>query len=186
MGRNVFIIHGAYGSPNENWIPWLKKELKQLGKEVIVPTFPTPRGQVLERWLEVFGNFEDKVGEETILIGHSIGATFLLSVLEKLQSPIHTSFLVSGFIGPLNNPKFDKINKTFAEKEFNWPKIRSNCQKFHIIHGDNDPYVLMGKAEELAKNLGVEVEVIKNGGHLNKSAGYTKFEYLIRLIKSAS
>lgn len=39
---NVIIIHGAYGNPEENWFPWLKKELEKLDCRVFVPKFPTP------------------------------------------------------------------------------------------------------------------------------------------------
>jgi len=38
---NIFIIHGAYGNPDENWIPWLKTELEKLGNRVFVPKFPS-------------------------------------------------------------------------------------------------------------------------------------------------
>jgi len=41
--RNIFIIHGSYGYPEENWFPWLKKELKKLGDRVFVPQFPIPK-----------------------------------------------------------------------------------------------------------------------------------------------
>ncbi len=45
---NVFIIHGAYGHPEENWIPWLKSKLKELGYRVFVSKFPTPENQSLK------------------------------------------------------------------------------------------------------------------------------------------
>ena len=38
--KKVVIIHGANGSPEENWFPWLKKELETKGIEVIIPQFP--------------------------------------------------------------------------------------------------------------------------------------------------
>jgi predicted alpha/beta hydrolase family esterase len=44
---NIFIIHGSYGNPDENWFPWLKKELEQEGHKVFVPKFPTPEDQSL-------------------------------------------------------------------------------------------------------------------------------------------
>ena len=46
---NFFIIHGIYATPEANWFPWLKKELESRGNEVIVPKFPTPLDQSLER-----------------------------------------------------------------------------------------------------------------------------------------
>ncbi len=36
MKRTAFIIHGSYGNPEENWIPWLKRELQQYNFDVIV------------------------------------------------------------------------------------------------------------------------------------------------------
>lgn len=40
MKKRVFIIHGWSGSPEENWFPWLKKELENSGFEVHVPQIP--------------------------------------------------------------------------------------------------------------------------------------------------
>ena len=52
--NTIFLIHGAYGNPNENWFPWLKKQLENKRNKVIIPTFPTPEGQTLENWNKIF------------------------------------------------------------------------------------------------------------------------------------
>lgn len=183
-----FIIHGSYGNPEENWFPWLKDKLESVGHTVFVPEFPTPKNQTLKNWTIVFEKYIDKIDNDTIFIGHSLGPSFILSLLEKLNlpKPIKTCFLISGFIGLLNNEEFDEINKTFVEKEFNWDKIKKNCKKFYIIHSDNDPYVSIEKAEELAEKLGFEVILIKGAGHFNTKSGYSEFPELLKRIKDES
>jgi len=182
--NNVFIIHGAYGYPGENWFPWLKSGLEKLGCQVFVPKFPTPEGQSLENWLKVFDDYRRYLDKDTIVVGHSLGPAFLLNVIEKLDTPIRAAFFVAGFVGLLGNSVFDEINKSFVDRAFDWKKIKQNCQKFYIFHSDNDPYVPLGKAEELARNLGTEVILVKNAGHFNEKAGYIKFDLLLEKIKS--
>jgi len=52
---------------------------------------------------------------------------------------VEASFLVSGFIGPLNDERFDPLNQSFAEREFDFEKIRSSSQKIHQFHSASDP-----------------------------------------------
>jgi predicted alpha/beta hydrolase family esterase len=186
--KKAFIIHGAYGHPEENWIPWLKAELEKNNYEVHVPTFPTPENQNLKSWREVFQPYEKLLNESSILIGHSIGVAFILDTLERISISIKASFLISGFIGPFEgewaNPDFDLINQTFTEKKFDWETIKRNCRNFYIYHSDNDPYVPMYKAEEIAAHLNTKVIVIQNAGHFNEKAGYLTFEELLNNIKS--
>ncbi len=179
----IFIIHGTMGNPNGNWFPWLKKELQKFECKVFVPEFPTPKNQNLSSWMEVFKKYEEEINEETIFVGHSLGASFILSVLEKTNKPIKTAFLVAGFIDLLNKKEFDELNQTFTDKKFDWKKIKENCKKFYVINSDNDPYVPLNKGKELAKNLGAELIVIKNAGHINKEAGYDKFGFLFDRIE---
>ena len=181
---NVIIIHSSYGSPDENWLPWLKAELEKDGHDVYVPKFPTPEGQSLENWLKVFEKYERFLNEDAVLIGHSIGPGFILNVLENLEHPVRACFFVAGFLGRLDNPDFDGINKTFIiGREFDWKKIKQNCVEFHVYASDNDPYVPPEKGRELAGNLGVQLNVIKNAGHFNRKANYTKFELLLNDIR---
>ena len=179
---NVFLIHGSYGYPEENWLPWLKNELEKLGYTVYVPKFPTPEGQILDNWLNVFEEYKRYLDTSSIIIGHSCGVAFILNLLERINHPIKAAFLVAGSVGLLHN-EFDKVSSTFTDKPFNWEKIRNNCKKFYVFHSDNDPYVPLKHGEELAKNLGVKLILVKNAGHFNEMAGYTKFDLLLEKIK---
>ncbi|MFA5048093.1 MAG: alpha/beta hydrolase [Patescibacteria group bacterium] len=181
---NIIIIHGTGSSPNGNWFPWLKIELEKLGHDVFVPWFPTPERQSLENWLKTFEEYEQYLNEDSVVVGHSLGVAFLLNVLEKLESPIKAAFFVAGFIGPINNPEFDELNKTFADKQFDWMTIKNNCRKFVVINSDNDPYVSLDKGQELADKLGTGLIVLGGAGHINKEAGYMEFEFLLEKIKS--
>ncbi|MBU0662538.1 alpha/beta hydrolase [Candidatus Micrarchaeota archaeon] len=177
---SVLIVHGALGHPQENWFPWLKKELEQLGVEVFVPQFPTPEKQTLQNWLAVFREYDSRLPADSLFVGHSLGVPFLLNVLEKRKAK--AAFLVAGFTGLAGN-EFDPCMKTFAQRKFGWQTIKSNCKKFTVYHSLNDPYIKIGKVAELAKNLGVKVTVVENAGHFNEAAGYKEFDLLLEEIK---
>lgn len=175
---HVVIVHGTMGNPDGNWFPWLSKELRQLCVKVSVPRFPTPQGQNLKNWL---GTLQREVGElksQDILIGHSIGAAFVLRILENQKTPISAAFLVAGFTNELGLPEFDPYNRTFLEGDFAWGSIRTAARHFKLYHGDDDPYVPLALGKEVSQNLLVDLTVIEGGGHLNASSGYLEFKQL--------
>ena len=184
MLADVLIIHGSYGSPDENWFPWLKKELERLDCRVFVPKFPTPKNQNLESWLKVFNEYKKYLDKNSILIGHSLGCAFILSLLERLNIRIKAAFLVAGFIDFIGNDYFDTINRTFIKKKFDWEKIRKNCKYFFAYSSDNDHYMPLSMGEELAKKLNAKLKIIKNAGHFNEKSGYLKFEILLEDVKN--
>jgi uncharacterized protein len=177
---SVFIIHGIYGSPKENWFPWIKKELEELACDVYVPHFPTSNPTLLGEWLGVFKPYQKYLDKASIVIGHSVGVPFILTILES--SPAKSAFLVSGFATNPDN-EFTPIMKNIADKQFDWSAIRKNCKNFTVFHSDNDPYVPLSLAEELAENLGTEVSLVEGAGHFNADAGYTAFPLLLEYIK---
>jgi len=181
---NFFIFHGIYGHPEENWFPWLKKELEKKGYEVIVPKFPTPVGQSLESWLKVIKKYEDEINYDTVMIGHSLGAAFILDYLEQTDKEIKAAFLVAGYHKMLDN-EFKDLNKTFVDKKFNWNRIIENCENFYVIASDNDPYIPLEVNRQMNMLVDGELHIIKNGGHLNSKAGFDKFPELLELINKA-
>jgi predicted alpha/beta hydrolase family esterase len=181
---NVFIFHGTEGYPEENWFPWLKAQLETKGIEVIVPQFPSPPvvASKISEWFGVLDQYKGQIGEETILIGHSLGGVFTLRVLEKLETPVKAAFLTGTPIGVRPILNYDR-DGGFSGFDFNWPLIKQNAKHFVVFQSDDDPYVSLGNGKELAKNLGVELSFIPNAGHFNKKAGYTKFPQLLEKLE---
>ncbi len=181
--QTVFIIHGAYGNPNGNWIPWLRSELEDQECTIITPKFPTPENQSLDAWMDVFEEYIPQLCSKSILVGHSLAVSFLLHVLENISQPVRASIFVAGFIKLLGIPEFDEINTTFVQNSFDWDQIRSNCGDCTVFHGDDDPYVPLAFGTEIAEHLGANLKVIPGGGHLGEGAGYSEFPALLSVIK---
>lgn len=184
MKSKIFIFHGTEGYPEENWFPWLKEKLKQIGYEVFVPQFPSPPivPSKISEWLDVLKNYQNQIDRNTILIGHSLGGVFTLRILEKLDHAVKAVFLVGTPIGisPIKNMDRDA---SFSGFSFNWESIKRKANHFVVFHSDNDPYVGLENGKQLAKNLGIKLSFIPNAGHFNAKAGYLKFDGLLKKIK---
>lgn len=178
--NSAFIFHGSNGNKDFHWYPWLKKELERKELRVFLPQFPIKENQNLKGWLDTLKPMKNNL-KDTILIGHSLGATFILNVLNQWDQKIRAAFLISGFTGKIeagNEPNLPD----FAEQPLNWKKIRNNCERFYVIHSDDDPHVPLEKAEEIAKNLGVSVILVKGGGHFLERSGFKTFDFLLKKI----
>lgn len=176
---DIVIIHGTMGNPEGNWFPWLSSQLKKQGHHVYVPHFPTPDGQTADAWCGVLRDQAPVFDENTILIGHSIGATFLLHILATLVQPVKASFFISPVMGVINNAEYDTLNASFIAPDWQWNQLRSVAGWTGIMHGLDDPYVPMAHPKILAKGLNIGVNWVENGGHLNAESGYTQFSELL-------
>jgi predicted alpha/beta hydrolase family esterase len=181
--NNVIIVHGAYGYPEENWFAWLKNNLEKEEITCSVPQLPTPQNQHLRTWL---ADFEQAVGEEinerTILIGHSLGAAFILRWLEQYHGVIFSAILVGAFIGSVNDERFDKINHSFFEKPFDWCAIRKRSRYFISYYGTQDQYVAREQYDWIAEKLNAKKIIVSEAGHFNQASGYTEFPHLLNAI----
>ncbi len=181
----ALIIHGTKGSPNGNWFPWLSRQLDLRGYTSVIPQFPTPDGQNLSSWLSCAQEYTSALDQRTLLIGHSIGATFALRLLERLSTPICATALVAGVSGPLGLPDYDTLNATFHSSPFAWEAIRRNAGKVICLAGDNDPYVPPEQGRHIAEKLGSELTVVPGGGHLNAEFGFSTLPQLIAQFEKA-
>ncbi|MDE1804865.1 MAG: serine hydrolase family protein [Candidatus Micrarchaeota archaeon] len=176
--ENAFLIHGSFGSPDENWMPWLKERLERNRIAVYAPQFPIEERQSFKSWLAEFDRYRGSLNGNSIMVGHSLGSAFIFRVLEKVNTRILGCFLVAPFSREIRIPKYDEVNKTFLEKEFDWDRIRRNCEHFYIYGSDNDPYVKSSQEHFVAEKTGGALRMIPGAGHFNESSGYKEFREL--------
>lgn len=178
--KTAFIIHGSGSSITSNWYSWLKEKLEEKDFKVFLPQFPTGDKQNLENWLNTLESMKKDL-EGSIMIGHSLGVPFIINVLNQWDEKIQAAFLVAGFVGELEAE--DEPNLAdFSERDFNWEKIKLNCERFYVIHSDDDSLVPLEKAKELAENLETEVILVKGGKHFQDKDGFETFDFLLKKI----
>ncbi len=164
--KKVFIIHGFDSKPDSGWLPWLLDELQRRGIYGSALAMPDPGSPILHEWVaELDSHITAGQNDEIYLVGHSLGATTILRYLEsdKPKRNIAGAVLVSGPCEPVGEPKIEG----FLEALFRFDIIKEKVGKVAIIHGDNDRLVPLAHAHKLSRELGGELIVIQNGGHLS-------------------
>jgi leucyl-tRNA synthetase len=157
--KRFVILHGKHGSPETDFIPWLKTRLEKEGHEVIVPELPnTENPNDLEQFDFVKKNV--KFDENTVILGHSFGGIVALRLLEqgiKVQGVILAATPATG--------KFldGKPRPTVAEaisRGFDFEKIKVNSNYFKVLVDLTDKVVRQQDGPILADGLSTVVEYV--------------------------
>ena len=170
MGKRIFIIHQWHGSPEGDWLPWIKDKLEGRGFEVAVPEMPDTDEPKIEMWLAYLEREISGPDEETYFIGHSIGCQAVLRYLEKLPAGIKIggAVLVAPWIN-LNTENLDegedKIAKPWLEMPINYSKIKNHSDKLVAIFSDNDIYVPLSDKDIFEKKLNAKIIIESGKGH---------------------
>lgn len=179
--KNALILHGTEGSSKENWFPWLEKELVSNRYNVWVPDLPGSERPNILRYNEfIFSKW--MFDSESVIVGHSSGATAILGLLQGIESrpQIDTAFLVAGFTGNLDWDALEEI----GSYQFDWQKIKKKAKKFVLFHSDDDPYVSLAHGKFLKEKLGAELIILSGQKHFSfdTDAKYKKFPELLKKI----
>ncbi len=177
----VFIIHGYQGSPNGGWRPWLMGELEKMDVYACALAMPYPNDPVLDEWTKeierhVAGSPKDRI----YLVGHSLGVAAILRYLEKTQAKnVKGLVLVSGPLSMTSNKRVD----SFLKQDFDGKTMALKTRSIVVIHGTDDPIVPASDAIGLAGTLNAKLVMVKNGRHLNGSAGWLKLPQCLTALK---
>ena len=184
MKNNYLLIHGSFGSPFSNWIPYLRKEIEKKNLEVYTPDFPTGVGyQNYENWSKLLKTYVDAniINENTIIFAHSIAPIFICKFLVENKIRVKRLVLVCGFNNYLGIDKdYDTVNESMYFN--NLSDIKNYCSDIVCFYSDNDPYVKYEAEKEFANTITDNHIMISGGGHLNSESGYTEFAELLKYV----
>ena len=118
--------------------------------------------------------------QETILVGHSLGAITILRYLESLSEgqKIGGAVFVAGFTDDLKIPEL----KDFFTTAINWDKVKQHCPTFIALHSDNDPYVSLWYRDIFQDKLQAKVITMHNMRHFSGDDGIKELPELLELI----
>lgn len=167
---NSIIIHGCPSDAekamdperrtyDKHWIPWLKRNLVAAGIKTEIPSMPEPWYPDYEKFKEEFGKYE--VNENTILIGHSCGAAFLVRWLGDSKAKVAKLVLVAPWKIP---DEGDEIKKDF----YNYPideTIKSRVGEIIMFTADDEEKDAKESLKIFHNALGGEVIELKGHGH---------------------
>lgn len=185
--KTAVIIHGMpekedyEKNPEQSkahWIPWLKEKLEEQKIVVFTPEMPTPYAPVYEQWKDTFERIN--ITGETVLVGHSGGAGFLLRWLTENIIKISKLILVAPWIDP---DHIDREHMTdFFEFDLNGD-IQNKVESIAIFISEDDDVPMLRTVEEIEKRI-PKIKIIrkKDMGHFTVGDGVSEFPELLSEI----
>jgi len=193
----VVLVHGWMGSPNDDFFPWLIKEVESEGYKVIAPSLPDTNTPEIKPWINKLKEVVGEADKNTYFIGHSLGVPAILRYLASLSkgTEIGGAIFVAPFVisSPVETWEDYKegdqeIVDTWLGASFDLNKVNGMADNFVAILSDNDPYVpVQENTDLLKKGLNAKIIIEEDKGHYTPSDGVKKvpivLDELLKMIK---
>lgn len=194
----ILIIHGGMTFKNrKDYLDYLKNRKvsieekvrwrddylkKNLGEEfeIIKPRMPLQDNAKYKEWKIHFENYFPHLRDNVILIGGSLGATFLAKYLSENKFPrkILSTYLIAP---PFDNtlPGEDLVGGFKLKSDLSL--IEKNCKNVNLLFSKDDDSVPLSHAEKFRKKLkNAEITIYESkNGHFKIS----EFPEIIKMIK---
>jgi uncharacterized protein len=170
---DFLIVHGWENRrPDGHWQRWLAGELAERGAVVRYPQFPEPDQPVLADWLTLL---RDELGRldparERVLVCHSLAVLLWWRAAGSLGELQPDRVL-------LVSPPATEVLRQYAAVRAFAPSVVGGLdedlrRRVRMVASDDDPYFPGGAARLYADRLGLDVDVVPGGAHLDLPAGY--------------
>jgi uncharacterized protein len=170
---DFLIVHGWENRrPEGHWQRWLAGELTERGAVVRYPQFPEPDEPVLADWLALL---RDELGRldparDRVLVCHSLAVLLWWRAAGSLGDLQPDRVLL---VAP---PAVEVLRQYAAVRAFAPPGVGGLDddlrRRVRMVASDDDPYFPGGAASLYADRLGLDMDVVPGGAHLDLPAGY--------------
>lgn len=160
-----------------HWMPWIRKKLTSLGIETEIPLMPRP-------WLPDYETFKREfekypVTEDTILIGHSCGSSFLVRWLGESKRKINKIILVAPWKITENTDEYRKRFYSYRVDE----TIKSRVNEIIMFTADNEEQTGKDALKIFHAALGGKIIKLPGRGHYTEEdMGTEEFPELLEKI----
>lgn len=194
------LLHGIFGGAVDNWFPFMRKGLKEVQQDVVIPIFPyttheelTRNGpgseikQSLDSWMAYCEeNLKDlRNNKKLCFIGHSAGCVFMLHLISRWNLTLDSAFFIAPFLRPLGGQRdIDYVTNTFHKNDFDFQKLKVLIPTSSVLYSDDDPIVPVQHSQEFARKLESEEILVRGGKHFSTESGFTEFPLLLELCKT--
>ncbi len=182
--KRVILVHGWEGTPEKDWLAWLKKELEKRGFTVIVPAMPDTMNPTMNGWVPHLSETVGAPDQDTYLVGHSLGCITILRYLETLQDnqKVGGAVLIAGFGHNLEYQGYKDELVSFFQTPVDWEKVKKHCNKFVTFHSEDDPYVPVKHSTLFEEKLGAKTIIQQGMGHYNDKEYPIILEALLQIV----
>ncbi len=170
----TLILHGWGGSDHPHWQSELASEIAKNYGTVSFPLLDNCHFPSKNRWIKQVKKILEEFKPDTVVC-HSLANTLWFWLCEEEIATVEKLFMVSP-------PSLSTTEPTI--KSFFPCEIPSNihAKEVHLIVSDNDPWIEVDEAENIAKYLGANYTIIENGGHINTDSGFGKWALIEELV----
>ena len=175
-GRRAFVIHGWTGRNNQDWFPWILRELGTRGYEAVAPSMPSPDNPKIDDWLRKMKKIVGMLRPTDVLIGHSLGCQAILRYIDQQNEKVDKVILIAGWdvlskeAFPL--PEDFDVVKPLYESPIHYENVRRLANSFVALFSDDDPWVPLEPNRKVYKEkLGANIIIQHNKGHFMKEIG---------------
>ncbi len=174
--KKVVIVHRWGENSKSDWLSWLAEELRAKGLEVMTPDMPNSGEPEIEAWVSKLGEVVGTLDEETYFVGHSIGCQTILRYLEKQNVKVGGAVFVAGWFNleNLEDEESKEIARPWIETSIDPEKVKQVLPKSKLIISNNDPYGAFEENKTKFAELGAEIIVMPNAGHITAEDGFDK------------
>ena len=180
----IFLIHGYNGIPKI--FNYFKKTFEKDGYQVIMPSFPTQTDITIDGYFSVFDQHKNDLGDNTIIIAHSIGNIMSLKYLCANDIVIRGYVSLAGFGEPFVLEGRDDLNSVVAPLRFTEDEIAelsSLVGKAYSFYSDNDHVVPFDILKKYPIIIGAKDCFIPGIGHMGSKSGLEEFPEVVDIVK---
>jgi len=160
---DYFIFHGWGANSKGNWFDNTRKFLEANELNCLVPDFPNSQNPRYKDWKNhLMKTLSVELDEDSVLIGHSLGAGFIQRLLTEEEIEVKAIVLVAPTVTDCKIPEI----KDFFVNPFDYEKIKEQSGKIFIFASDDDPFIPLEEVKLLGEKLSMTPEFLTAREHL--------------------